>query len=69
MEACLNAEYIDEFIMFCAAVWMTGVGFGYIRLADELKSEKQQWWTHVIGHFKWMGPLLAGIAIFLVFAA
>lgn len=27
------AAYIDEFIMFCAGLWMTLVGFGYLALS------------------------------------
>lgn len=29
------ADYIDEFIMFCAGLWMAGIGFGF--LADRSK--------------------------------
>lgn len=24
------ADYIDQFIMFCAGLWMSGVGFGLL---------------------------------------
>lgn len=54
------AAYIDEFIMFCAGLWMTAVGFGYLPLS---KNPTQQ--LPVVRHFKWMGPMLIGIAIIL----
>ncbi|MER8882853.1 hypothetical protein [Mesorhizobium sp. M0019] len=64
------AEYIDEFIMFCAGLWMAGVGFGF--LADPFQArpgQQQAWWTNFGTRFKWMGPLLILIAILLAFAA
>ncbi|KAA3499413.1 hypothetical protein DXM27_19930 [Rhizobium rhizogenes] len=58
------AAYIDEFIMFCAGLWMTAVGFGYLPLS---KNPTQQ--LPVVRHFKWMGPMLIGIAIILTAAS
>ncbi|CAN7573850.1 hypothetical protein HW571_05360 [Agrobacterium genomosp. 3] len=58
------AAYIDEFIMFCAGLWMTAVGFGHLRLS---KNPTQQ--LPVVRHFKWMGPLLLAIAIILAAAS
>ncbi|MBO0131776.1 MULTISPECIES: hypothetical protein [Agrobacterium tumefaciens complex] len=58
------AAYIDEFIMFCAGLWMTAVGFGYLPLS---KNPRQQ--LPVVRHFKWMGPMLIGIAIILTAAS
>lgn len=58
------AAYIDEFIMFCAGLWMTAVGFGYLPLS---KNPAQQ--LPVVRHFKWMGPMLIGIAIILTAAS
>ena len=58
------AAYIDEFIMFCAGLWMTAVGLGYLPLS---KNSTQQ--LPVVRHFKWMGPMLIGIAIILAAAS
>ena len=55
------AAYIDEFIMFCAGLWMTAVGFGHLPLSKNP--------TQVVRHFKWMGPLLLAIAIILAAAS
>ncbi len=62
------AAYIDEFIMFCAGLWMTAVGFGYLPLRGNAASQPH-WVTTVAGHFKWMGPLLLAIAIALAMAS
>ncbi|MER8521478.1 hypothetical protein NKI48_18065 [Mesorhizobium sp. M0644] len=64
------AEYIDEFIMFCAGLRMAGVGFRFF--ADPFQArpgQQQAWWTNFGTRFKWMGPLLILIAIVLAFAA
>jgi len=58
------AAYIDEFIMFCAGLWMTLVGFGYLAL-----SKNRAYQPRVVRHFKWMGPMLIGIAIILAIAS
>ncbi|WP_105433124.1 MULTISPECIES: hypothetical protein [Neorhizobium] len=58
------AAYIDEFIMFCAGLWMTGVGFGYLWLSSNPARRPS-----VVRHFKWMGPLLLVIAIILAVAS
>lgn len=58
------ADYIDEFIMFCAGLWMTSVGFGYVTLSRNLANQ-----LPLARHFKWMGPLLLVIAIVLAFAS
>jgi hypothetical protein len=59
------ANYIDEFIMLCAGLWMTGVGFGYFQLPAEVKPGQRPWWMQIVAQFKWMGPLLIIIAVFL----
>lgn len=58
------ADYIDEFIMFCAGLWMTSVGFGYVTLSRNPANQ-----VPLARHFKWMGPLLLVIAIVLAFAS
>ena len=58
------AAYIDEFIMFCAGLWMTAVGFGHLPLS---KNPTQQ--LPVVRHFRWMGPLLLAIAVILAAAS
>lgn len=58
------AAYIDEFIMFCAGLWMTLVGFGYLAL-----SKNPAYQPRVVRHFKWMGPMLIVIAIILAIAS
>jgi hypothetical protein len=63
------ADYIDEFIMFCVGLWMTGVGFGLLQSPFQAQPGQQPWWLQVAKHFKWMGPLLILIAIVLAFAA
>jgi hypothetical protein len=63
------ANYIDEFIMFCVGLWMTGVGFGLLQSPFHAQPGQQPWWLQVAKHFKWMGPLLILIAIVLAFAA
>ncbi|CAA0112700.1 Uncharacterised protein [Starkeya nomas] len=62
------AAYIDEFIMFCAALWMTSVGFGYLPLPGGAASQSR-WVKPLAGHFKWMGPLLLAIAVALAIAS
>ena len=63
------ANYIDEFIMFCVGLWVTGVGFGLLQSPFQARSGQQPWLLQVARHFKWMGPLLILIAIVLAFAA
>ena len=63
------ANYIDEFIMFCVGLWMTGVGFGLLQSPFQARPGQQPWVLQVAKHFKWMGPLLILIAIVLAFAA
>lgn len=58
------AAYIDEIIMFFAGLWMTLVGFGYLRLSKNPMSQPP-----VVRHFKWMGPLLLVIALVLAAAS
>jgi hypothetical protein len=62
------AAYIDEFIMFCAGLWMTAVGLGYLPLPGNASS-LPPWVRVIIGHFKWMGPLLLVIALVLAVAS
>jgi len=63
------ADYIDEFIMICAGLWMTGIGFGFLAFPAEAKPGQHAWWIHLVGHFKWMGPLFMLIAIVLAVAS
>jgi hypothetical protein len=58
------AAYIDEFIMFCAGLWMTAVGLNYLSL-----SRKPDYRPAVVRHFKWMGPLLLALAMILAAAS
>jgi hypothetical protein len=62
------AEYVDQFIMFCAGLWMSGVGFGLLAFPAQTKPGQPAWWEQLVGHFKWMGPLLVAIAIVLAIA-
>ena len=62
------AAYIDEFIMICAGIWMSGVGFGYFQSPFQPRPGPQPWWMTVASHFKWMGPLLIVIAVVLAVA-
>lgn len=62
------AAYIDEFIMFCAGLWMTAIGFGYLPLPGNAATQPP-WVSTLAGHFKWMGPLLLAIAIALAIAS
>ena len=55
--------YIDQIIMGCAGIWMTAAGFGYFRTDTAIP-----WIASLIGHFRWMGPLLIVCAVALVFA-
>ncbi|MDR9758880.1 hypothetical protein RJJ37_04395 [Rhizobium redzepovicii] len=57
------AAYIDEIIMFCAGLWMTSVGFGYLPLPGYSANPP------LVRHFKWMGPILLVIAIVLAAAS
>ncbi|CUX41897.1 hypothetical protein [Agrobacterium deltaense] len=58
------AAYIDELIMFCAGLWMTCVGFGYLPLSKNMVSQPP-----VVRHFRWMGSLLIVIAAVLAAAS
>lgn len=62
------AAYIDEFIMFCAGLWMTAVGLGYLPLPGN-PAAQPAWVSKLAGHFRWMGPLLLAIAIILAVAS
>lgn len=63
------AAYIDEFIMICAGLWMSGIGFGLLQNPFQAQAGRQQAWaSNLVPHFKWMGPLLIIIAIVLAVA-
>jgi hypothetical protein len=63
------AAYIDEFIMFCAGLWMSGVGYGFLQKSSQQPQASQQArWAQIPRHFKWMGPLLLTIALVLAVA-
>lgn len=62
------ADYIDQFIMLCAGIWMSGIGFGLLAFPFQASPGQSGWWEHLIRHFKWMGPLLVVIAIVLAVA-
>ncbi|WP_145711230.1 hypothetical protein [Mesorhizobium tianshanense] len=63
------AAYIDEFIMFCAGLWMSGVGYGFIQMPNQSQAGQQAWLARLPRHFKWMGPLLLIISIVLAVAS
>jgi hypothetical protein len=67
-EGVVIAAYIDEFIMVCVGIWMTGVGFGFFASPFQAPPGPQPWWMTVARHFKWMGPLLIVIAVVLAVA-
>ncbi|MCQ1851901.1 hypothetical protein [Neorhizobium galegae] len=58
------ATYIDEFIMFCAGLWMTSLGFGYLSWSRDSARK-----LLVVRHFRWLGPLLLAIATILAAAS
>lgn len=62
------AAYVDEIIMFCAGLWMTVVGLGFLPLPGDA-ARQPDWVPRVVSHFKWMGPLLLVIAIVLAVAS
>jgi hypothetical protein len=62
------AAYIDEIIMFCAGLWMTAVGLGFLSLPGNAAMQPD-WVPKVVAHFKWMGPLLLVIAVVLAIAS
>lgn len=68
-EAAVIAAYIDEFIMFCAGLWMAAVGFGYLSFPTPNQGAQNAWLANLVGHFRWMGPLLLAIAIVLAIAS
>jgi hypothetical protein len=68
-ETAMIAAYIDEFIMLCAGLWMTAVGFRYISFPIPGPGEKNAWLANIVNHFRWMGPLLVIIAVILAIAA
>lgn len=49
-----DATYVDDFIMFCAGLGMTSVGFGYLSLSRNPAHKML-----VVRHFRWIGPLAA----------
>lgn len=55
--------YIDQIIMFCAGLWMTAAGYGFVQTNTQVP-----WVVKLTWQFRWMGPLLIVIAIILVFA-
>lgn len=55
--------HIDQLIMFCAGVWMTAAGFGYL-----YTGAREDWFVRIVRQFRWAGPLLSGISILLLFA-
>ncbi|PKA44127.1 hypothetical protein N2599_19980 [Rhizobium sullae] len=63
------AAYIDEFIMFCAGLWMTAVGFGYLTFLTPNQRDQNAWLAKLVIYFKWMGPLLLLIATILAIAS
>jgi hypothetical protein len=62
------AAYIDEFIMICVGIWMSGVGYGFLQMPSQPQAGPQPWWAQIPRHFKWMGPLLVVIAVVLAVA-
>jgi len=56
-------QYIDQITMFAAGIWMSAVGFDHIKFSSD-----HERFNRFVWHFKWMGPLLALIAVALAFA-
>ncbi|KKX32929.1 hypothetical protein [Rhizobium sp. LC145] len=54
--------YIDQIIMFCAGMWMTAAGLGYVKVNTQVP-----WVVKITRHFRWMGPLLIALSIILLF--
>jgi hypothetical protein len=63
LEMQFVANQIDQIIMFCAGIWLTAMGFGYVTI-----STQQAWRAKFVRHFRWMGPLLILISIVLALA-
>lgn len=63
LEMQFVADQIDQIIMFCAGIWLTAMGFGYVTI-----STQQAWRAKFVRHFRWMGPLLILISIVLALA-
>jgi hypothetical protein len=53
------AAYIDEFIMFCASLWMSGVGYGFLHLPNQSQVGQQAWWAQIPRHFQMDGNAAA----------
>lgn len=60
------ANYIDEIIMFCAGLWATATGFGYLQLPAKDPLARQQWERRFGTTLKWAGPILLVISVALV---
>jgi len=63
------AAYIDEFIMFCAGLWMTAAGFRYLSFPTSNQGAENLWLANLVTHFRWVGRLLLVIAIVLAIAS
>ncbi|TIU05191.1 MAG: hypothetical protein E5W39_11040 [Mesorhizobium sp.] len=63
------AAYIDEFIMFCVGLWMSGIGYGFLQMPNQPQAGQRARLARLPSHFKWMGPLLLIISIVLAVAS
>jgi hypothetical protein len=63
LELQFVASQIDQIFMFCAGIWMTAMGFGYVAVNTQQASRAK-----FVRHFRWMGPLLILISIVLALA-
>jgi hypothetical protein len=63
LEMQVIAGQIDQIFMFCAGIWMTAMGFGYVTVSTQQASRAK-----FVRHFRWMGPLLILISIVLALA-
>ena len=63
LEMQFVASQIDQIFMFCAGIWMTAMGFGYVAVNTQQAPRAKFVW-----HFRWMGPLLILISIVLALA-
>lgn len=62
------AAYIDEIIMFCAGLWATATGFGYLQMPGKDPIARQKWQAQFGTLLKWIGPALLVIAVGLAIA-
>lgn len=62
------ANYIDEIIMFCAGLWATATGFGYLQMPAKDPVAREEWQARFGTALRWIGPILLVISIALAIA-